>query len=90
MGDYYILLKAFEKNFPELRLASYKEGDALWHIFSHAQHDTYHAQLAQDALNPILIERNSSERALKACLETRDAFDTFWNELYSEIKDSEN
>src|SRR3989338_2934563 len=49
-GDYCIMLRAFERAFPEFAKVEYHEGDALWHIASHAQHDSEHARLAAEAL----------------------------------------
>ncbi len=80
VGDYYILLKAFEIKFPEFKKDTYQERDVLWHIASHAHHDEFHAQIAKDGLLSLVNTVDSVEKIERACEEMRKAIDTFWND----------
>ncbi len=79
-GDYHILLRAFEVAFPEFKKpeSKYVEGDPLWHIASHADHDEHHAQLARDALMKVEGVPLFFESIENGILETRKAIDFFW------------
>lgn len=79
-GDYHILLHAFETAFPEFKRPNgkYVEGDPLWHIASHADHDEHHAQLAKDALVKVEEIPLVFESIENGVLETRKAVDFFW------------
>ncbi|MDO8620404.1 MAG: hypothetical protein Q7R64_03610 [bacterium] len=82
--DYPILLSALEKKFPELLKddGTYREGDALWHLASHARHDEHHAKLAEDALALLSgtpgMWGDSMEHGARRTL---FAVDNFWNLL---------
>lgn len=78
LGDYYLLLSAFEHRYPEYHKNIYIEGDALYHIASHAKHDTYHAKLAEDAIVKCGV---SDEIVEKVCNQAQKAIDVFWNEV---------
>ncbi len=84
-GDYYILLSAFEKQFPEFKKTKYQEGDALWHLASHAQHDEYHAQLAENGLHAVASRTEVMNRITTTCRDMQIAFDTFWEDVYAEL-----
>lgn len=78
-GDYCLLLHALESKFPELYKEEYVEGDALYHIASHAKHDEYHAKLAEDALE---ASGSATEHVItEVCDSVRIAVDRFWNEV---------
>ncbi len=87
-GDYHILLRAFEGQFPEFKKPdrSYREGDVLWHLHSHAAHDEYHAKLAENALSTLEefpgVWRESMEFGFQ---ETLCAFENFWNGLSEQM-----
>ena len=87
LGDYYIILSAFEKAFPEFKkpIDDYKEGDVLWHLASHAFHDTYHAQLVIDGFKNVPYTAQIHHTILSVCIELRTSFDWFWNVLWSEV-----
>ncbi len=83
-GDYCILLKAFEGAFPEFKKpqGSYKEGDPLWHLASHAQHDEHHAKLAEDALSTLDGKPGMWEDSIDIGIRTAHlALLNFWNGL---------
>ena len=82
-GDYHILLHAFEEKFPEFKKpgGKYQEGDALWHIYSHADHDEHHANLAKNALKVIEGRGFWHESIENGVHETMKATDYFWCEL---------
>ncbi len=90
LGDYYILLNAFEKVFSEFKkpIDEYKEGDVLWHLASHASHDTYHAQLVVDAFGSVPYSAKLRNTILSTCIELRTSFDYFWNNISIEIKEN--
>lgn len=79
-GDYPILLKALKKSFPILKKETYAEGDPLYHIWSHAQHDPCHAKYCEDAL--ISLPNEYAKDVLHACSQMRFLFDNFWEEIY--------
>lgn len=85
LGDYYILLHAFETQFPEFKKPAYTEGDALWHIASHANHDEYHAGLAEDALHKVMSLCGSQQKILTTFEDMKKACDDFWNEIEKEL-----
>ena len=80
-GDYCILLKAFEQRFPEFKKDDYKEGDVLWHISSHAEHDVYHAALAEKALQSGHQSYVWVEAVDYGVRETRMALEYFWDRM---------
>lgn len=88
LGDYFILLRAFERTFPQWKKASiaeYKEGDPLYHLASHADHDTHHAQLCFDGLASILFSEDELKNIEYTCIKMTVAFDRFWNQLWKEV-----
>lgn len=87
-GDYHVLLGGLEKLFPELSKETYVEGDALWHVSSHADHDVHHAALAKDALTHAVRNQIDIASLEKGLSETKSALDAFWNELGQEIKNT--
>lgn len=74
-GEFFIFLRAFEKKFPEFKKDSYQEGDVLWWLSSHADHDTYHAQLAADALKSIETDNNLVQWILRTM---DNYFEIYW------------
>lgn len=86
IGDYYKLLSGLEKLYPKLAKEEYVEGDAFWHVYSHADHDEHHADMAKHGI--LLAVRNQEDVAkISAGLsETKAALDKFWYDLGKEIK----
>ncbi len=85
-GDYHILLNAFEERFPEFKKEKYTEGDPLWHIASHSNHDEYHAQIAEAGLTECTSISGTEKKIISTCIEAKKVLDTFWNDCYKEIK----
>lgn len=88
LGDYFILLRAFERTFPNWKksnVADYKEGDPLYHLASHADHDTHHAQLCIDGLSKAKLTVDELKGVEYACIRLAVAFDHFWNQLWKEV-----
>jgi hypothetical protein len=83
-GDYCVLLRAFEHAFPEFANPSglYREGDPLWHLYSHARHDEYHAELAEQALVALDGKRGLWGESIQLGIQqTYFILRNFWNGL---------
>jgi hypothetical protein len=81
MGDYYKLLAGLETLYPEFKKDKYLEGDAFWHVYSHADHDEHHAQLAKDGLLAAVKSRYDLDKVLNGMQKAKIALDQFWNGL---------
>lgn len=77
-GDWPILLKALEKSFPELVRSSYRPGDALWHIASHAQMDGEHGSSLRTAVEESLGNEQQWRLAKRGVETVATCFDRFW------------
>ena len=88
VGDYHKLLAGLEKLYPELAKADskYVEGDALWHIYSHADHDEHHAALAKSGLVESVSTEADLSKLQTGMTRAKIALDTFWNNLEEGIK----
>lgn len=87
-GDYHILLRAFEGQFPEFKKPDreYREGDVLWHLHSHAVHDECHARLAADALCTLEDVPGAWLDSIELGFqETLFAFENFWHGLSGQM-----
>ena len=82
LGDYYLILNNFEKMYPEFKKAKYTEEDALWHIASHAEHDTYHSELAIKGLEGLDSNKENKKIIKNTCEEMRKYFYDFWGNLF--------
>jgi len=78
-GDYCLLLHALESKFPELYKEKYIEGGALYHISSHAEHDEFHAKLAEDALETSTLAKENI--IIETCGSVQVIVDRFWDEV---------
>jgi hypothetical protein len=79
LGDYWIILKAFETTFPEWKKEEYAEGDIFWHLYSHAVHDEFHAKYCEDAL--VSLSAKNSKKVRGVCEKMRIFFDEFWDSI---------
>ena len=79
-GDYHLLLHAFEEKFPEFKKpgSTYHEGDPLWHIYSHADHDEHHANLAKQSLLVMQPPGLWPDSIVFGLRESSKAIDYFW------------
>jgi len=82
--DYPLLLHAFEYRFPTLRRTDgrYAERDPLWHLASHAEHDSGHARTAVYALARLQgLPGMWHESIENGVHETWKGVENFWNLL---------
>ncbi|MBS3922044.1 MAG: hypothetical protein KGZ37_02705 [Nitrosarchaeum sp.] len=79
LGDYWIMVRAFEEAFPKWKKSKYVEGDVFWHLYSHAVHDEFHAKYCEDALT--LLSSRNSKKVQKVCEKMRVIFDEFWDSI---------